>query len=74
MQNINLALKQYLMLEDMANMQKYGNVNRVIYVDDNGTATPRYVSLDKETNTIATMSPNKLFISDKILGIELTHE
>jgi hypothetical protein len=68
------ALKQYLTPEDMENMQKYGNVNRVIYVDVNGVATPKYVSLDKETNTIATMGVNKLSISDKILGVELSHE
>jgi hypothetical protein len=68
------ALKQYLTPEDMENMQKYGNVNRVIYVDVNGVATPKYVSLDKETNTIATMSAHKLSINDKILGVELTLE
>ena len=57
---IPAALKQYLTPEDLDNMQKYGNVNRVIYVDVNGVATPKYISLDKETNTLATMSANKL--------------
>ena len=74
MLQIPSALKQYLTPEDMENVQKYGNVNRVIYVDVNGVATPKYVSLDKETNTIATMSANKLSIGDKILGVELTQE
>ena len=74
MLQIPAALKQYLTTEDVKNMQKYGNANRVIYVDSNGTATPKYVSLDKETNTIATMSTHKLSISDKILGVELTTE
>jgi Protein of unknown function (DUF3945) len=74
MLQIPSALKQYLTPEDMENMQKYGNVNRVIYVDVNGVATPKYVSLDKETNTIATMSAHKLSINDKILGVELTLE
>jgi hypothetical protein len=74
MLQIPSALKQYLTPEDMENMQKYGNVNRIIYVDNNGTATPKYVSLDKETNTIATMSTNKLSISNTILGVELTQE
>jgi hypothetical protein len=74
MLQIPSALKQYLTPEDMENMQKYGNVNRVIYVDVNGTATPKYVSLDKETNTIATMSASKLSIGDKILGVELSQE
>ena len=74
MLQIPVALKQYLTTEDVKNMQKYGNANRVIYVDSNGTATPKYVSLDKETNTIATMSTHKLSISDKILGVELTAE
>lgn len=74
MLQIPSALKQYLTPEDMDNMQKYGNVNRVIYVDVNGTATPKYISLDKETNTVATMSTNKLSIGDKILGVELSQE
>jgi hypothetical protein len=74
MLQIPSALKQYLTPEDMENMQKYGNVNRVIYVDVNGVATPKYVSLDKETNTIATMSANKLSVSDTILGVELSQE
>lgn len=74
MLQIPSALKQYLTPEDMENMQKYGNVNRVIYVDMNGVATPKYVSLDKETNTIATMSANKLSISDTILGVVLSQE
>ena len=71
---IPAALKQYLTPEDLDNMQKYGNVNRVIYVDVNGIATPKYVSLDKETNTLATMSANKLSIGDSILGVKLTDE
>jgi hypothetical protein len=71
---IPAALKQYLTPEDMENMQKYGNVNRVIYVDVNGVATPKYVSVDKETNTIATMSTNKLSINNTILGVELSQE
>jgi Protein of unknown function (DUF3945) len=74
MLKIPAALKQYLTPEDVANMQKYGNVNRVIYVDSNGTATPKYVSLDKETNTITTMSTHKISINDKILGVALTLE
>lgn len=74
MLQIPSALKQYLTPEDMENMQKYGNVNRVIYVDENGRATPKYISLDKETNTIATMSVSKLSIGDKILGVELNQE
>ncbi len=74
MLQIPTALKQFLTTEDMENMQKYGNVNRVIYVDVNGVATPKYISLDKETNTIATMSTAKLSIGDKILGVELTQE
>ena len=74
MLQIPSALKQYLTPEDMENMQKYGNVNRVIYVDENGRATPKYISLDKETNTIATMSASKLSIGDTILGVELSQE
>ena len=71
---IPAALKQYLTPEDLDNMQKYGNVNRVIYVDMNGVATPKYISLDKETNTLATMSANKLSLGDFILGVKLTDE
>jgi hypothetical protein len=33
-----------------------------------------YENLDKETNTIATMSAHKLSVSDKILGVELSQE
>ena len=71
---IPAALKQYLTPEDLDNMQKYGNVNRVIYVDMNGVATPKYISLDKETNTLATMSVNKLSLGDSILGVKFTNE
>jgi hypothetical protein len=71
---IPAAYKQFLSQEDIDNMQKYGNANRVIYVDVNGVATPKYFSLDKETNTIATMSAHKLSFSDTILGVSLTQE
>lgn len=74
MLQIPAALKQFLTQEDLDNMQKYGNANRVIYVDVNGVATPKYVSLDKETNTIATMSAHKLSVADSILGVSLTQE
>jgi Protein of unknown function (DUF3945) len=71
---IPASLKQLLTPEDTENMQKFGNVNRVIYVDVNGVATPKYVSLDRETNTLATMATHKLSIADKILGVDLTVE
>jgi hypothetical protein len=74
MLQIPAALKQFLTQEDLDNMQKYGNANRVIYVDVNGIATPKYVSLDKETNTIATMSAHRLSVADSILGVPLTQE
>jgi hypothetical protein len=71
---IPASLKQLLTPEDLENMQKYGHVNRVIYVDANGVATPKYVSLDRETNTLATMGTHKLSVADKILGVDLTIE
>lgn len=71
---IPAALQQFLSQEDMDNMQKYGNVNRVIYVDIRGVATPKFVSLDKETNTLATMSAHKLSIANSILGVYISPE
>lgn len=71
---IPAALKQFLSQEDMDKLQQFGNANRVIYVDEKGVATPKYVSLDKETNTLATMSASKLSVADTILGVTLTEQ
>ncbi|MEA5461644.1 DUF3945 domain-containing protein [Arcicella sp. LKC2W] len=66
------SLSPLITSEDMENLQKFGTMNRIIYVDEKGIATPKYIALDKETNTLATMNANRLSISDTILGVSLT--
>ena len=49
-------LKEHLSPEDIAHLKDAGHLNRIIYVDQNGVAKPKYLSVDKDLNIMATMS------------------
>lgn len=67
-------LKEYLSQEDIAHLKDAGHLNRIIYVDQNGVAKPKYLSVDKDLNSISTMSIERFKLKDEIMGVTLSKE
>ncbi|MEA5461942.1 topoisomerase C-terminal repeat-containing protein [Arcicella sp. LKC2W] len=67
-------LKEHLSQEDIAHLKDAGHLNRIIYVDQNGVAKPKYLSVDKDLNIIATMSIDRFKLKDEVMGVTLSQE
>jgi hypothetical protein len=67
-------LKDYLSQDDIAHLKDTGHLNRIIYVDQAGVAKPKYLSVDKDLNIIATMSIDRFKLKDEVMGVTLTQE
>ncbi len=67
-------LKEYLSAEDVAHLKDTGHLNRIIYVDQDGVAKPKYLSVDKDLNLICTMSIERFKLKDEVMGVKLSPE
>ena len=67
-------LKEHLSQDDIAHLKDTGHLNRIIYVDQNGVAKPKYLSVDKDLNIISTMSIERFKLKDEIMGVKLSKE
>lgn len=62
--------------EDRANLQKTGNLGRVVNLTNRSTGetVPSYVSIDKQTNELVSLRADRIRIPDNIKGVKLNDE